>query len=149
MFPNSCRSQDIYSNLQQINNFLYKRLLAGGFFLLTLWLTGWTRLCWEMETQILCGQQERGIRSGGPAEEWKEKVEQMPSFKFTRSLLGDLCSHGDKSTWLGSVMKSSGIIVNRQWTKKVLAISRATGQAVGDKDCERPWLRQGTKKNMF
>ncbi len=63
------------------------------------WLCDWQDehgLCWEMETQILCGQQERGIRSGGPAEEWKEKVEQMPSFKFTRSLLGDLCSHGDK-----------------------------------------------------
>ncbi len=57
------------------------------------WLCDWQDehgLCWEMETQILCGQQERGIRSGGPAEEWKEKVEQMPSFKFTRSLLGDV-----------------------------------------------------------
>lgn len=49
-----------------------------------------------METQILCGQQERGIRSGGLAEERKEKMEQMLSFEFTRSLLGDLCSRMDK-----------------------------------------------------
>lgn len=49
-----------------------------------------------METQILCGQQERGIKSGRLAEERKEKVEQMLSFEFTHSLLGDLCSRVDK-----------------------------------------------------
>jgi len=37
-----------------------------------------------------------GLRVGGLAEEGKEKVEQMLSFEFTHSLLGDLCSRVDK-----------------------------------------------------
>lgn len=49
-----------------------------------------------METLILCGQQERRIKSGGLAEERKEKLKQMPSVKFTHSPLGDLCSRVDK-----------------------------------------------------
>lgn len=45
----------------------------------------------EMETQILCGQQGRGIRSGVLAEDRKRKRRaQMPSYKFTQSLFNDL-----------------------------------------------------------